>query len=1028
MSRGAYTVIGDVVHIELPSKSTFTDDGTPTGTPLKGLALMKATNKYALEYLDNNIQIDLSDYDNFDYVSNNHHDQVSDNILDMVYMVYRTPGLQHFARKDTPGFEYDSFGGIAQLGKSYSGQEALPSGLVIDYGPFSNGSGLTMHLGENRKKRFDDSYIHELAHYLMGGNHPYTNGGYTSSVGRSGYWGIFGGNQATNSVNAYEQELLGWITPTELTSTISFTLSDFVSTGSSYKYTISPTEFYYFENRQKIQVTTGIDNTYDQPNWNGNDKGLFVLHVKENIYGNYLYSSDNSLESVVSNGNWDWEIDTANSWQSGVCHVNGEPAFYKGKPNRFGESFKDPIMEVDNPNDTLGSYKQSLFVKASNPTQCKNYFLGYDSEDKSGFTEIERSLITPYTNPAFLTRSKSQIGIGLKITGKFVNTLALKFYDDAFDPYTITENTTWDGQIFLDETTNIENNSVLTILPGTTVLLDDNVSLVIRPGAKLISEGTQTEPIRFIRGDADNDWNRISLFSSAGNSIKWTLFDGGYINLSIASKNNTIEHSTFRNASFRTMQGWHNQDGSGNASATISYSLIENSATVGLVSQYLNLDLSYTTIRNNVQTGLYVLSNSVKPFHHNKITGNGGTTRDGIEVLSSGTLYMYGQGYGAGYNEIQTNGDDQISSSGDLFIGEMDYNGVIGGYNSIYGNYSGSRYLVDNNSGSTVQAEYVWWGQYPADPDMTDGPVQLDQNMLPSDPTIGQNPGAGGQVPAKIRAQRPTVQDMISAYDKAEQALGQAETTQQAIDEVYALYQLAGISGNIELKNRFNSLIQDVAQANRMMYASTNRNKRIQDYAKVLYTKSLIRDERYGQAQEWLRQGDFSRLAGKDQRNYLHLRMVTEAYHGSYETALSTLDELYSLHQAKGENLEEVQSRYAPIREDIVARLEGDEETTLKEKQDTEGKKETIDEFSLQNYPNPFNPVTVISFSIAEKSFVTLTVYDLLGREVNTLVNQNKESGSYSVRFDASSLSSGVYIYRLETNQKVLTKRMTVIK
>jgi len=84
MSRGAYTVIGDVVYIELPSKSTFTDDGTPSGTQLTGLALMEATNKHALEYLDNSSQIDLSDYDNFDYVSNYHHDQSSDNILDMV--------------------------------------------------------------------------------------------------------------------------------------------------------------------------------------------------------------------------------------------------------------------------------------------------------------------------------------------------------------------------------------------------------------------------------------------------------------------------------------------------------------------------------------------------------------------------------------------------------------------------------------------------------------------------------------------------------------------------------------------------------------------------------------------------------------------------------------------------------------------------------------------------------------------------------------------------------------------------------
>ncbi len=67
MSNDQFNVIGEAVYIELPPKDTFTDDGTPTGTPLAGLALMHATNKYALEYLDS--RMDLSKYDNFEYDS-----------------------------------------------------------------------------------------------------------------------------------------------------------------------------------------------------------------------------------------------------------------------------------------------------------------------------------------------------------------------------------------------------------------------------------------------------------------------------------------------------------------------------------------------------------------------------------------------------------------------------------------------------------------------------------------------------------------------------------------------------------------------------------------------------------------------------------------------------------------------------------------------------------------------------------------------------------------------------------------------
>ncbi len=81
---------------------------------------------------------------------------------------------------------------------------------------------------------------------------------------------------------------------------------------------------------------------------------------------------------------------------------------------------------------------------------------------------------------------------------------------------------------------------------------------------------------------------------------------------------------------------------------------------------------------------------------------------------------------------------------------------------------------------------------------------------------------------------------------------------------------------------------------------------------------------------------------------------------------------------------------------------------------DDHGSLLTPDSYNLaQNYPNPFNPVTVIRYQLPVNSHVTLKVFDVLGREVTTLVNENKESGSYEVKFDGSKLPSGVYFYRL---------------
>jgi len=87
------------------------------------------------------------------------------------------------------------------------------------------------------------------------------------------------------------------------------------------------------------------------------------------------------------------------------------------------------------------------------------------------------------------------------------------------------------------------------------------------------------------------------------------------------------------------------------------------------------------------------------------------------------------------------------------------------------------------------------------------------------------------------------------------------------------------------------------------------------------------------------------------------------------------------------------------------------------------------DQYSLsQNYPNPFNPVTKINFAIPKQGFVTLKIYDVLGREVRTLVNEVKSAGQFLVDFNASEFSSGVYFYRLESEGFSDIKRMMLIK
>lgn len=84
--------------------------------------------------------------------------------------------------------------------------------------------------------------------------------------------------------------------------------------------------------------------------------------------------------------------------------------------------------------------------------------------------------------------------------------------------------------------------------------------------------------------------------------------------------------------------------------------------------------------------------------------------------------------------------------------------------------------------------------------------------------------------------------------------------------------------------------------------------------------------------------------------------------------------------------------------------------------------------FLYQNYPNPFNPSTNIAFTILHPGFVTLKVYDILGNEIQTLVNEEKPTGEYKIRFDGSNLAAGIYLYILRAGSFIETRKMVLLR
>lgn len=89
----------------------------------------------------------------------------------------------------------------------------------------------------------------------------------------------------------------------------------------------------------------------------------------------------------------------------------------------------------------------------------------------------------------------------------------------------------------------------------------------------------------------------------------------------------------------------------------------------------------------------------------------------------------------------------------------------------------------------------------------------------------------------------------------------------------------------------------------------------------------------------------------------------------------------------------------------------------------------SVDKFELfQNYPNPFNPSTKIKYSLPEDSYVELKLFDVLGREVAMIVNNEQDQGFYEVEFNASQLASGVYLYKIQAGKYIKTRKMILMK
>jgi hypothetical protein len=112
----------------------------------------------------------------------------------------------------------------------------------------------------------------------------------------------------------------------------------------------------------------------------------------------------------------------------------------------------------------------------------------------------------------------------------------------------------------------------------------------------------------------------------------------------------------------------------------------------------------------------------------------------------------------------------------------------------------------------------------------------------------------------------------------------------------------------------------------------------------------------------------------------------------------------------------------------LISEIPSKDSFSQKDQQENENTGDKESYFDAKNYPNPFNPSTTISYTLKENTYVKLTIYDRLGREVKTLVDESQSAGVHTVDFTADGLPSGIYFYRIKTNERTEVRKMILAK
>jgi hypothetical protein len=1006
-------------------------------------------NREVLQTIDPYVNFSL--YDNWTFNSVYNHTNSPDGKVDMIIIIYRyisnkssfTVNLGSSATAIATLDHLDNFIITTDENKTIDGHE-----------PDEGGYGITDFQGIEKDLQLQLPVLaHEFGHYLL----------YNHTTG----YGLMATEPTffSPTMNAIERQKLGYMTINEASNT-TISLSDYLTTNVAYKVTIGTGEYFLVEDHQKLSKYDAVGgwDSHRYPDLTG--KGLYIFHI----------FPDGDLtqqwpESAEGKWNWDW-CESANPFGSGNVKVWKQltPNPSSGRDElQIAKGFKKedcPVTASDWSNEGQGDNEDAynigyntLFSPWSNPNSNNNggsqidraielvsqngstvsvkFYIGHaisappakpqyvhvelnsdyvpvitwyanlETSDLSGYniyratvysgsgisyTKLNSSVITS-TTYADITPISSGISSGYDVNYYYCITAVdnQSLESTKSDPAIIFMGKTLNGTISSNTsyTSKILVNGNVTVNSGVSLTLSNDTIVKISPGLNFTVYGTITATgssgnrVKFISNDPSSTWSGVTLNGSgAGNS--------------------SISYCDFYNV--LTYGG-----------ASLSLVNVTGSPTI----TYNYFTYTSSAANNGINT-----NNSGAMIVRNKFISNyNGLQFDNYSDVDL-CISNYYNGCSLGNNIINSNGVGlRLSSYSAPYFGDGQHR-----YNAIYGNSSYNLYAT--NCG-TIDAYNNYWA---SDPPTN---IYLSGSTLNYSPCASCNPTPAFKINQDNNSMIPIVNSnnsILSTEDSIKEArylkfvgkYDEAVSIYKSITSSLASkYVIEGISGLLGVfrENKDRKIIS---------YIEELANTQSENKANILIALSNL----YVLADEIDKSINLLQSIQKQyaNTNYEKQSLVQLSYISYFNkkdptTAISYLNNI-ELKFSEDESIKMLKWIIKGRNENASFKYtyESQENNSVHDSVKIMNVIEDNNSILILNYPNPFNPSTTINYTIKDNSFVSLKVYDVLGREISTLVNGNKEMGSYSVTFDGKNLSSGIYFYRLEAIPIDGGKKITIQK